>query len=154
MTSALIHRSDFSINSQVSLYNLACKVERRCRLHCQNWVIASPGLSQHFVHLQVRLTEIEAERAAKKLAAHKAAEQKLREAAMPPRMQLAAEASTAPCVLHLMAFSRHCKNGSFLLRSIAGLAASGCIPHQYVPLLSRLTCNRQTAQVIPCPVII
>ena len=40
---------------------------------------------------QERLAEIEAERAAKKLAAHQAAEQKLKEAAMPPRMQLAAQ---------------------------------------------------------------
>ena len=41
--------------------------------------------------LQERLAEIEAEKAAKKLAAHQAAEQKLKEAAMPPRMQLAAQ---------------------------------------------------------------
>ena len=41
--------------------------------------------------LQERLAEIKAERAAKKLAAHQAAEQKLKEAAMPPRMQLAAQ---------------------------------------------------------------
>lgn len=41
--------------------------------------------------LQERLAEIEAEKAAKKLTAHQAAEQKLKEAAMPPRMQLAAQ---------------------------------------------------------------
>ena len=35
------------------------------------------------------MAEIEAERAAKKLAAHQAAEEKLRAAAMPPRMQAA-----------------------------------------------------------------
>lgn len=45
---------------------------------------------------QERLSEIEAERAAKKLAAHQAAEQKLKEAAMPPRMQLAAQVATHP----------------------------------------------------------
>lgn len=41
--------------------------------------------------LQERLAEIEAEKAAKKLVAHQAAEQKLKEAAMPPRMHLAAQ---------------------------------------------------------------
>ena len=41
--------------------------------------------------VQERLAEINAERAAKKLAAHVAAEQRLKEAAMPPRMQLAAQ---------------------------------------------------------------
>ena len=41
--------------------------------------------------VQERLAEINAERAAKKLAAHQAAEQKLKEAAMPARMQLAAQ---------------------------------------------------------------
>lgn len=43
--------------------------------------------------MQVRLAEIEAERAAKKLAAHQAAKEKLQAAAMPPRMQLAADVS-------------------------------------------------------------
>lgn len=46
--------------------------------------------------MQERLAEINAERAAKKMAAHQAAEQKLKEAAMPPRMQLAAQV-TCPC---------------------------------------------------------
>lgn len=41
--------------------------------------------------VQERLADINAERAAKKLAAHQAAEQKLKEAAMPARMQLAAQ---------------------------------------------------------------
>ena len=41
--------------------------------------------------MQERLSELDAERAAKKLAAHQAAVQKLKEAAMPPRMQLAAQ---------------------------------------------------------------
>ncbi|KAL0029572.1 hypothetical protein WJX79_005057 [Trebouxia sp. C0005] len=46
--------------------------------------------------LEERLAEISAERAAKKLAAHQAAEQKLKEAAMPPRMQLAAQRNHSP----------------------------------------------------------
>ena len=46
--------------------------------------------------MQERLAEINAERAAKKMAAHQAAEQKLKEAAMPPRMQRAAQV-TCPC---------------------------------------------------------
>ncbi len=56
-------------------------------------------------HLQERLAEISAERAAKKLAAHQAAEQKLKEAAMPPRMQLAAQVEYACCHMIL---SKHC----------------------------------------------
>jgi len=55
--------------------------------------------------LQERLAEISAERAAKKLAAHQAAEQKLKEAAMPPRMQLAAQVDFGRCHMTL---SMHC----------------------------------------------
>jgi len=58
--------------------------------------------------VQVRLAEINAERVAKKLAAHQAAEQKLKEAAMPPRMQLAAQVKQARCRMTLlMRCNRH-----------------------------------------------
>lgn len=59
-------------------------------------LLVSINASLTFPPLQVRLAEIEAERAAKKLAAHKAAEQKLKEAAMPLRMQMAADVSFLP----------------------------------------------------------
>ncbi len=55
--------------------------------------------------MQERLAEVSAERAAKKLAAYQAAEQKLKEAAMPPRMQLAAQVEQAHCHMTL---SMHC----------------------------------------------
>ena len=55
--------------------------------------------------MQERLAEITAERAAKKLAAHQAAEQKLKEAAMPPRMQLAAQVEYVHCHMTLL---MHC----------------------------------------------
>ena len=51
---------------------------------------------------QERLSELNAERAAKKLAAHQAAEEKLKEAAMPPRMQLAAQVSDVHVQLFLI----------------------------------------------------
>lgn len=54
--------------------------------------------------LQARLAEVEAERAAKKLATHKAAEQKLKEAAMPLRMQMAAEVSL---LAYVVCVTRH-----------------------------------------------
>ena len=56
-------------------------------------------------YLQERLAEISAERAVKKLAAHQAAEQRLKEAAMPPRMQLAAQVEYACCHMTLL---MHC----------------------------------------------
>lgn len=80
-------------------------------------------------HLQERLAEISAERAAKKLAAHQAAEQKLKEAAMPPRMQLAAQVEQACCHMTLLthcAFTYACLQYDIVNHSHIALGYTRC----------------------------